>query len=109
LEVRVGDAIGTQIPPPKSRDLAGIVSERFERSDRQFTRWFEWLLTGVSMYEAYIDAPEKAPLFTHSCNRYFRPCSLIPFCSSDEETQRDLLENMSKEVWSPLRVEGQET
>lgn len=109
LDVRIGDAIGTQIPPPKSRDLAGIVSERFERTDRQFTRWFEWLLTGVSIYDAYLGAPEKAPQFTHSCNRYFRPCSLIPFCASDEETQRDLLENMAQEVWSPLRGEGQET
>lgn len=106
LEVRVGDAIGTQIPPPRNRDLAGIVSERFERTDLQFRRWFEWMLTGVSMYETYMADPRQAPQFM-ACNRYFRPCSLIPFCSADEETQLDMLQNMAKEVWSPLRGEGE--
>lgn len=106
LEVRVGDAVGTQIPPPRNRDLAGIVCERFERTDLQFRRWFEWMLTGVSMYEAYMPDPRQAPQFM-ACNRYFRPCSLIPFCSADEETQLDMLKNMSKEVWSPLRGEGE--
>lgn len=106
LEVRVGDAVGTQIPPPRNRDLAGIVTERFERTDLQFRRWFEWMLTGVSMYESYMDDPRQAPQFM-ACNRYFRPCSLIPFCSADEETQLDMLRNMSKEVWSPLRNEGE--
>lgn len=95
---RVGEAIGTQIPPPRERDKAGLVSERFERSDDQFLRWFEWLLTGVSMFNAYKDDPTKAPMFTHSCNRYNRSCSMIPFCAADEEQRLEMLEQMKNET-----------
>lgn len=31
---------------------------------------------------------ESAPRFTHSCNRYFRPCALIPFCGDSPEGRR---------------------
>jgi hypothetical protein len=41
-------------------------------------------------------------MFTHSCNRYFRPCSLIPFCASDREEQERIIAEMVTDEWSPL-------
>lgn len=47
----------------------------------QDVRWFV-----ENLYEPFGDKGyEDAPRFTHSCNRYFRPCSLIPFCSDTPE------------------------
>ena len=47
----------------------------------QDVRWFV-----ENLYEPFGDKGyEDAPRFTHSCNRYFRPCSLIPFCSDSPE------------------------
>jgi len=50
----------------------------------QDVRWFV-----ESMYLPFGDnGYEDAPRFTHSCNRYFRPCSLIPFCSDTPEGRK---------------------
>jgi hypothetical protein len=46
--------------------------------------------------------PIGAPKYTHSCNRYFRPCSLIPFCYGDDDEQRAIMEEMVTDEWSPL-------
>jgi len=47
----------------------------------QDVRWFV-----ENLYEPFGDnGYEHAPRFTHSCNRYFRPCSLIPFCADSPE------------------------
>jgi len=40
--------------------------------------------------EAAIDAP----MFTHSCNRYFRPCALLDLCSAQREDQQVMWEQM---------------
>ena len=46
----------------------------------------------------------SAPMFTHSCNRYFRPCSFVPLCTAPPEEQRDILEEMEVQKWSPLET-----
>jgi hypothetical protein len=65
-------------------------------------RWLQWLEYTTGIYNTYKRNPMTAPKHTHSCNRYFRPCSMIPFCASDEQEQRDILEQMVTEEWSPL-------
>lgn len=40
------------------------------------------------------DNPTNAPMYTHSCNRYFRPCSLIDLCSSTCEDREIIFEQM---------------
>jgi hypothetical protein len=42
----------------------------------------------------YIQQPLATPMFTHSCNRYFRPCSLLDLCTAAKEDQFQMLENM---------------
>jgi hypothetical protein len=82
------------LPLPKSYDYGGLVVEHVSRESFKTERWFDWFLYTVQQYEQYSDNPHNAPKFTHSCNRYFRPCSLIPFCSSDDEEQRLALAEM---------------
>lgn len=35
-----------------------------------------------------------APMFTHSCNRYFRPCALLDLCSAQRDDQLVMWEQM---------------
>lgn len=85
---------GLQIPLPKSYDYGGLIVEPFTRESFKTERWFDWFLYTVQQYERYQDDPHSAPKFTHSCNRYFRPCHLIPFCASDDEDQKQALTEM---------------
>lgn len=85
---------GVMIPLPKSYDYGGLVVEHVTRESFKTERWFDWFLYTVSQYETFADNPHNAPKFTHSCNRYFRPCSLIPFCASDDEEQKLALAEM---------------
>lgn len=93
---------GLAIPLPKSYDNGGLITEHVRRESYQYERWFMWFLHCVDMYEQYENNPTDAPRYTHSCNRYFRPCSLIPFCDSDDNDQKLMLEEMVVEEWSPL-------
>jgi 3D (Asp-Asp-Asp) domain-containing protein len=48
---------------------------------------------------------EKAMLETHSCNRYFQACSLIPFCTADGvEERRRMLDEMVAVDLSPSEL-----
>lgn len=93
---------GLAIPLPKSYDYGGVVREHVSRSDYQIHKWIEWLVHTIDMYECWRDNPYDAPRYTHSCNRYFRPCSFIPFCDTDPEDQRRVVQDMVTEEWSPL-------
>lgn len=85
---------GVQIPLPKSYDYGGLIVEHVTRESFKTERWFDWFLYTVQQYERYKDNPHVAPKFTHSCNRYFRPCHMIPFCASDDEEQKLALAEM---------------
>ncbi len=95
---------GLQIPLPKTYDVGGNIQEHARREPHHFARWFDWFLYTVDGYERFRSDPISAPKFTHSCNRYFRPCSLIPFCASDDEDQRQGLSEMVIQEWSPLHL-----
>lgn len=113
LGLIVGEAInkaevfGMSIPLPKNYDFGGIVREPVSRYDHHFKRWFDWVLHTVELEQAYTNDPINAPKYTHSCNRYFRPCSMIPFCDATDEEQIEILEEMYHDEWSPLHeVQG---
>ena len=38
----------------------------------------------------------NAPMFTHSCNRYFRPCSMLDFCTAANDDRFVMWSNMSE-------------
>lgn len=93
---------GMSIPLPKSYDFGGIVRETVERRKHDFERWFNWFLHTVMLDQQFKNNPYDAPRYTHSCNRYFRPCSMIPFCDGDDEEQKRIVEEMYHDHWSPL-------
>lgn len=95
---------GCAIPQPRSGyDFGGIVRENVSRDTFMMEQWVEWFWHGTRIYEAFKDDPTEAPKYTHSCNRYFRPCSFIPLCATPPEERRDILENeMEHDEWNPL-------
>lgn len=106
LDRRVDKAVvrGMMIPLPRSYDLGGVVNLPVDRDDRRFQEWFKWVWhTYTTQYLPYKDNPLDAPEYTHSCNRYFRPCSFIPLCAMAEPEERELtFSQMVHDEWSPL-------
>lgn len=51
--------------------------------------WAAWVYHSAQMLETYIERYEDTPRYTHSCNRYFRPCSLIPFCGDTTDGRKE--------------------
>lgn len=96
------EVFGMSIPLPRNYDFGGLVREPVTRYSHHFEHWFKWFLHTVQIEQAYVSNPIEAPRYTHSCNRYFRPCSLIPFCDAEEDEQKLILEEMFIDEWSPL-------
>jgi hypothetical protein len=99
--VSKGVVRGMQIPLPKTYDLGGIVNEPIKRTDEMFLEWAKWFASGVEKYRRLQDNPLASVMNTHSCNRYFRPCSLIPLCASERDEQQEMLEMMEDTQLSP--------
>ena len=56
-----------------------------------------------NMEQQFIDDIINAPMYTHSCNRYFNSCSFLPFCAADDIEEKELiLTEMEDAEWSPL-------
>jgi hypothetical protein len=96
------EIFGMSVPLPKNYDFGGLVRESVTRYSHHFERWFNWFLHTVELERAYENNPIDAPKYTHSCNRYFRPCSMIPFCDAEDDEQKLMLTEMYEEEWSPL-------
>lgn len=71
------------------------------RSSEDFQRWAFWFRHTADQYEQYKDNYEYAPRYTHSCNRYFRPCALIPFCGDTYEGRLEQWDQMVAAKASP--------
>jgi hypothetical protein len=93
---------GITIPLPRNYDVGGLMNEVYSRDDFMFQHWFSWFLHTVQMYEVYANDPIAAPKYTHSCNRYFRSCSFVPFCGSPDDDKAEMIEEMVTEEWDPL-------
>jgi hypothetical protein len=100
--VHKAEVLGLAIPLPKTYDFGGYMRETVNRSDYHYIQWSQWLEHTVGLTQEYANNPIDAPKYTHSCNRYFRPCSFIPFCDNNEEEQRVILSEMEVDEWSPL-------
>jgi hypothetical protein len=93
---------GMAIPLPRSIGEGGIRRETVNRTPTLINKWVEWLLHTVMLHNTYKDNILEAPTYTHSCNRYFRPCSFVAFCDSDPEEREQILLEMVDDEWSPL-------
>lgn len=100
--VHNAEVLGLALPLPKTYDLGGYVREVVSRHQWHYDRWIDWLVHTIQLARQYKDNPYDAPKYTHSCNRYFRPCSFIPFCDADPIEQRTIVSEMETDVWSPL-------
>jgi hypothetical protein len=90
---------GVKIKPGGGEDVYPI--EPLVRNVETFANWGIWLRHTVDMYERYVNDYEHAPRYTHSCNRFFRPCALIPFCGDSIEGRREQWDEMMPANQSP--------
>jgi hypothetical protein len=101
--------LGLAVPLPKLYDYGGYVQSGYLRQSYHYDRWLTWLVHTVQMYNLYTGDPYAAPRYSHSCNRYFRPCQFIPFCDATEEEERLMINEFVTDVWSPLDSVAAET
>ena len=97
-------AHGLQVPLPaySSQDL-GVVRDKLERTEHHVERWVSWVAGALNLHKQFHTDPYEAPRFTHSCNRYFRPCPLVPLCDTgDEEQFYQTIDDMEYKPWSPI-------
>ena len=93
---------GMRIPIGKV-PAEGIRKEYVPRNQLMFEKWACWFVTSIAMEQQFIDDIINAPMYTHSCNRYFNSCSFLPFCAADDIEEKELiLTEMEDAEWSPL-------
>jgi|SRR5262245_26047568 len=109
LQMQVRNVVmwGLQIPIPKSSAYTdGVMRYPTSRDDGQIWEWLKWLSHTRILLEMYKGDPINAPMYTHSCNRYFRACSFIPLCTETEERRKHIYEKeMVSERYSPLEAD----
>jgi hypothetical protein len=71
------------------------------RDKTAIAHWANWVRRNVDTFEQYQDDWEHAERKTHACNRFFRPCSLIPFCSDTKEGRVEQWTQMIEASQSP--------
>lgn len=89
---------GIKIKPSGREDSDDFTVKRTPDS---ILHWAAWVWHTVKLFERYANDFESAPRFTHSCNRYFRPCHMIPFCSDTPEGRQQQWEEMVPQEPSP--------
>ena len=95
---------GMRIPIGKNPG-EGIRKEPVNRKPIMFEKWATWFVTSILMEQEYIDDVANAPMYTHSCNRYFRACSFLPFCASDTvEEKQQIIDEMELDEWNVLET-----
>lgn len=95
---------GSQIPVPKqSMFTNGQARIPVTRDDDQVREWIKWVAHTWAEIVKYQDSPTDAPMYTHSCSRYFSSCAFIPLCAEGPEQRKRIFEQeMITERWSPL-------
>lgn len=102
--VNKASIFGLAIPLPKyTTDYNGVVHIPVTRRLDQFADWIKWVEHTVQIWARYRETPLDAPKYTHSCNRYFRPCPLVPLCALPPEDREELWGTLVHDEWSPLK------
>lgn len=100
--VSEAEILGTCLPLPKAYSINGLARVVARRASWQLKEWFDWLLHTVLLHEQYKTTPLEAPMYTHSCNRYFRPCQFITLCATPPDERQDVFDEMNTQEWNPL-------
>lgn len=91
--------IGIKIKQTRSHeDYLSFIEHRDEHRIKKF---FDALYFTHQLTMSYQDDALNAPMFTHSCNRYFRPCGFIDLCSAEAEDERLIYDSMETTPLSP--------
>jgi hypothetical protein len=85
-------------PTHKGED---VYVKRVSRTQDTILHWGAWVRHTVDLYETYEGDWENAPRYTHSCNRYFRPCSLLSFCADSADGRAEQWAQMVPNKGSP--------
>ena len=81
----------------------GIRRETVNRKPIMYTKWANWFVDTIAVENRWKDDVLDAPMYTHSCNRYFRTCSFLPLCAADDLAEKEqILNEMQLDEWSPL-------
>lgn len=91
--------IGVKLKQTRSHE--DMLVFNIDREEDHILAWHRTLLHAHELSERYKDEPLLAPEYTHSCNRYFRPCAFIPLCSSTMDDQIATYETMEETPLSP--------
>jgi hypothetical protein len=75
--------------------------EPVRRDATAIAHWGNWVYNQVELFERYKDDWEHAERRTHSCNRFFRPCTFIPFCADTAEGRAEQYSEMIHATPSP--------
>lgn len=89
------------LPAKPTYDSGGVANEYVTRPPWMIDAWAQWVLYSVGVYEDYMHQLDKAPMFTHSCNRYFRSCSFLPYCSAPPDERANVYNMMTADTWDP--------
>lgn len=98
-DINESKIIGVKLKQTRSHEDMLTFTEY--RDDEAIARWYDYLFFVHRLCEEYADKPLDAPQFTHSCNRYFRPCGFIDLCSASREDQLDMYDSMETTPLSP--------
>jgi len=75
--------------------------EPIKRTRDDINHWANWMRRQVEIFEEYQVDWEHAERRTHSCNRFFRPCALIPFCADTPSGRVEQWDQMIDVIPSP--------
>ena len=104
--IEKGRVIG--IKPKQTGSNEDYISFEEVRDDDKKWKWLQSLRFSHALVESYGDDPLNAPMFTHSCNRYFRPCGLVDLCACDSGEQQWIYESLEPAPLSPSQEAIQE-
>lgn len=107
LNKRVSNArvIGLNLPIFKTFADKSYNVVYVKREMVMVAEWLKWVRDGYDMYARYKDTPFDAPMRTHSCYRYFRPCSFVPICDRRDDEAMPTLDEMTLAPWHPTGEE----
>lgn len=80
------------------------------RDAANFMEWGAWVRHTVDVHETYLNQHpqdssmpdfESSPRYTHSCNRFFRSCSFLPFCADTPDGRVEQFNQMQSTPPSP--------
>ena len=87
--------IGSAIPVRRtSSPVQHFTVNRDQQNVEEMLRAF---LYARRVIDGFNNVPLETPMFTHSCNRFFRKCSLMDLCTAAREDQEEMLATMPVE------------